>query len=70
VRRVKDHDQQKHFERVTCSIKASERAKRASTRQDVEKNEFDQTHCKQEFLRIMHRNQAKSRIAQQFRDFR
>ncbi len=52
---------------MTCSIKASEKTKRASTRQNVEKNEFDQTHYKQEFLRIVHRNQAKSRVAQQFR---
>jgi hypothetical protein len=55
---------------VTCSIKASEEAKRASTRQDVEKDESDQTHCRQEFLRIVHRNQAKNRIAQQLRDLR
>jgi hypothetical protein len=53
---------------VTCSIKAFEKAKRASTCQNVEENEFDHIHYKQEFLRIMHRNQAKDRIAEQFRD--
>ncbi len=51
-------------------IKTFEKIKRTSTRQNVEKNEFNQTHCEQEFLRIVHRNQAKNRIAQQFRDSR
>ncbi len=55
---------------MTCSIKVSEKSKRASTRQDVEENESDQIHCRQEFLRIVHRNQVKSRVAQQLRDLR
>jgi hypothetical protein len=55
---------------VICSIKAFEKTKRALICQNVKKNEFDQTHCKQKFLRIAHHNQAKNRIAQQFRDFR
>ncbi len=53
---------------MTRSTKTSEKAKRATTRQDVEENESDHIHCKQESLRIMHRSQAKNRIAQQSRD--
>jgi hypothetical protein len=55
---------------VTCLIKTFKKTKRASIYQNVEENEFDQIYCKQEFLRIVHRNQAKNRITQQFRDFR
>ncbi len=55
---------------MTCSMKTFERIKRASTYQNVEKNEFDQVYCEQEFLRIVYRNQIKDRIAQQSRDLR
>jgi hypothetical protein len=55
---------------MTRSIKTSERAKRATTCQNVERNEFNQICCEQKFVRVMHRDQTESRIAQQFRDFR
>jgi hypothetical protein len=35
---------------MTRSIKTSERAKRATTREDVEKNEFNQIYREQNFL--------------------
>jgi hypothetical protein len=50
VRQVKFHDQQENAERMTRSIKTSERAKRATTREDVEKNEFNQICREQRFL--------------------
>jgi hypothetical protein len=55
---------------MTRAIKASERAKRATIYQNVERDEFNQVRREQELVRIMHCDQTKSRIAQQFRDFR
>jgi hypothetical protein len=55
---------------MTRSIRASEEAKRATICQNDERNEFNQVYCKQKFLRIVHRDKAESRIAQQFRDLR
>jgi hypothetical protein len=55
---------------MTRAIKASEKAKRATTCQNVERNEFNQVRRKQKFVRVMHRDQTESRIAQQFRDSR
>jgi hypothetical protein len=55
---------------MTRAIKASERAKRATTCQNVERNESNQICREQKFVRVMHRDQTKSRIAQQFRDSR
>ncbi len=63
-------NQQRNSEHITRAIKASEKAKRVTTCQNVERNEFNQARRKQEFVRIMHRDQTKSRIAQQFRDSR
>ncbi len=42
----------------------------ATTCQNVERNESNQVCCEQEFLRIVYHDQAKDRIAQQFRDLR
>jgi hypothetical protein len=55
---------------MTRSTKASEEAKRATTCQNVERNESNQARCEQKFVRVMHRDQTKSRIAQQLRDLR
>jgi hypothetical protein len=55
---------------MTRAIKAFERAKRATTCQNVERNEFNQIRREQKFVQVMHRDQTESRIAQQFRDFR
>jgi hypothetical protein len=55
---------------MTRAIKASERTKRATICQNVERNEFNQARREQKFVRVMHRDQTKSRIAQQFRDSR
>jgi hypothetical protein len=55
---------------MTRSIKTFEKAKRATTCQNVERNEFNQICCKQKSLRIVHRDKTESRIAQQFRDLR
>jgi hypothetical protein len=55
---------------MTRAIRASEKAKRATTCQNVERNEFNQVRREQEFVRVMHCDQTKSRIAQQSRDFR
>jgi hypothetical protein len=55
---------------MTRAIKAFERAKRATICQNVERNEFNQVRREQKFVRVMHRDQTKSRIAQQFRDSR
>jgi hypothetical protein len=55
---------------MTRSTKVSEKAKRATICQNVERNEFNQVCCEQKFVRVMHRDQTKSRIAQQLRDFR
>jgi hypothetical protein len=52
------------------AIKTSEKAKRATIYQNVERNEFNQARREQEFVRVMHCDQTKSRIAQQFRDSR
>jgi hypothetical protein len=41
---------------MTRAIKTSERAKRATTYQNVEQNEFNQVHRKQKFVRVMHRD--------------
>jgi hypothetical protein len=45
---------------MTRLIKASERAKRATTCQDVERNEFNQVCYKQRFLRVVHRDKAEN----------
>jgi hypothetical protein len=45
-------------------IKTSEKAKRATTCQNAERNEFNQIRREQKFVRIMHRDQTKNRIAQ------
>jgi hypothetical protein len=55
---------------MTRAIRASEKAKRATTYQNVERNEFNQVRREQKLVRVMHRDQTESRIAQQFRDFR
>jgi hypothetical protein len=55
---------------MTRAIRTSERAKRATTCQNDRRNEFNQACREQKFARVMHRDQEKSRIAQQFRDFR
>ncbi len=55
---------------MTRAIRASEKAKRATTCQNVERNEFNQARREQKFVRVMHRDQTESRIAQQSRDFR
>jgi hypothetical protein len=55
---------------MTRAIKAFERTKRATTCQNVERNKFNQVRREQKFVRIMHRDQTESRIAQQFRDSR
>jgi hypothetical protein len=49
---------------MTRSTKASERAKRATTCQNVERNELNQARCEQKFVRVMHRDQTESRVAQ------
>jgi hypothetical protein len=55
---------------MTRSIRTSEKAKRATTYQDVERNEFNQICCKQKSLRVVHRDKAENRVVQQFRDLR
>ncbi len=55
---------------MTRAIKTFEKAKRATTCQNVERNEFNQVRREQKFVRIMHRDQIKNRIAQQFCDSR
>ncbi len=55
---------------MTREIRASEKTKRATTCQNVERNDFNQIRREQKFVRVMHRDQIKNRIAQQFRDFR
>jgi hypothetical protein len=49
---------------MTRAIKTSEKAKCATTCQNVERNEFNQIRREQKFVRVMHRRQTKSRIAQ------
>jgi hypothetical protein len=63
-------DEQDNLEHLTRSIKTSEETKRASINENVEKNEFYQIDRRQKFLRIVHHNQTKNRIVQQFRDSR
>jgi hypothetical protein len=63
-------NEQNNLEHLTRLIKAFERAERASINENVEKNKFYQIDRRQRFLRIVHHNQKKNRIAQQFRDFR
>jgi hypothetical protein len=41
---------------MTHAIKASAEAKRATTYQNVERNEFNQARREQKFVRIMHRD--------------
>jgi hypothetical protein len=48
---------------MTRAIKASEKVKRAMICQNVERNEFNQVCRAQKFMRVMHRDQTKSRIA-------
>jgi hypothetical protein len=48
---------------MTRSTKASERAKRATTCQDVQQDEFNQVYCEQKSLRIVHRDKTKDRVA-------
>ncbi len=55
---------------MTRSTRTSEKAKRATTCQNVERNESNQICCEQKFVRVMHRNQTESRVAQQSRDLR
>jgi hypothetical protein len=55
---------------MTRAIKTSEETKRATTYQNDERNKFNQTRLEQKFVRIVHRDQTKNRVAQQFRDFR
>jgi hypothetical protein len=55
---------------MTRSIKTSEKAKRATTYQNVERDESNQVRRKQKLVRVMHRDQTESRVAQQFRDLR
>jgi hypothetical protein len=55
---------------VTRAIKTSEETKRATTCQNVERKKFNQARREQKFVRVMHRDQTKNRIAQQFCDFR
>ncbi len=61
-------NQQRNFEHMTRVIKTSERTKRATTYQNVERNEFNQIRREQKFVRVMHRDQTESQIAQQFRN--
>jgi hypothetical protein len=49
---------------MTRAIKTSERAKRATTCQNVERDKFNQVRREQKFVRVMHRDQIKNRIAQ------
>ncbi len=55
---------------MTRAARASERAKRATTCQNVGRNESNQARREQKFVRIMHRDQTESRVAQQSRDLR
>ncbi len=55
---------------MTRSTKASEKAKRASINENVEKNKSYQIDRRQKSLRIVHHSQTKNRVAQQFRDSR
>jgi hypothetical protein len=55
---------------MTRAIKASEKIKCATTCQNIERNKFSQVRREQKFVRVMHRRQTESRIAQQCRDFR
>jgi hypothetical protein len=55
---------------MTRAIRASEKAKRATICQNDERNEFNQIRREQKFVRVMHRDQTKNRVAQQFRDLR
>jgi hypothetical protein len=48
---------------MTRSIKTSEKTKRATICQNVEQNEFNQICYEQRFVRVMHHDQTKSRIA-------
>jgi hypothetical protein len=55
---------------MTREIKTSERTKRRTIYQNVEQNEFNQARREEKFVRVMHRDQTKNRVAQQFRDSR
>jgi hypothetical protein len=55
---------------MTRAIKTSERAKRATICQNVERNKFNQVRREQKFVQVMHCDQTESRVAQQFRDSR
>jgi hypothetical protein len=48
---------------MTRAIRASEKAKRATTCQNDGRNEFNQIRREQKFVRVMRRDQTKSRIA-------
>jgi hypothetical protein len=49
---------------MTRAIKTFEKAKRATICQNVEQEEFNQVRREQKFVRVMHRDQTKNRIAQ------
>ncbi len=55
---------------MTRATRTSERAKRATTCQNVERNKSNQVRREQELVRVMHCDQTESRVAQQFRDSR
>jgi hypothetical protein len=48
---------------MTRTIKAFEKAERATICQNVEQNEFNQARREQKFVRVMHRDQTKNRVA-------
>jgi hypothetical protein len=68
VNRLTILSEQDNLEHLTRSTRASERAKRASINENVEKNESYQIDRRQKLLRVVHHSQTKNRVAQQSRD--